>query len=371
MEVFLVGGAVRDQLLGRPVVERDWVVVGATPEIMLAEGYQQIQGGFPVFLHAQTNEEYALARREVKNAPGYRGFEVDYGADVTLEEDLKRRDLTINAIAEDGEGNLLDPYGGQADLEKRLLHHVSEAFTEDPVRLLRVARFAAQLGEYDFEVASATRSLLQQIVSSGELSHLRSERLWKETQLALGSQHPQKFFEILTSCGALQQLFPSLAEAMQTSSAPMAALLQATLINLDTASCWAVLMASFIVDKKLATESIIRHRADKRAGELLLQLVAAKASYQYLDQLNAEMLLGFCEHFVPDFKLDNSKVVSGCACLFPEQADANHRRLQLCCAAALKIQARTLLEEGFSGEALGKEMRVRRIAAIQSALKVN
>jgi tRNA nucleotidyltransferase (CCA-adding enzyme) len=210
MAVYLVGGAVRDRLLGLPVRERDWVVVGADPVELVNAGYQSVGREFPVFLHPETHEEYALARRERKVAPGYRGFTTQFSPDVTLEEDLKRRDLTINAMAQAESGELIDPYGGQADLEARQLRHVSEAFVEDPVRVLRVARFAARFAPFGFRVASQTLALMRRMTEAGEVSTLVPERVWQETERALGEADPQVFFETLRGCGALAVIFPEI-----------------------------------------------------------------------------------------------------------------------------------------------------------------
>ena len=211
MEVYLVGGAVRDRLLGRPVHERDWVVVGATPEELERDGFVPVGREFPVFLHPQTHEEYALARLERKVGLGYRGFTTQFSADVTLEEDLKRRDLTINAMAETPAGEIIDPYGGRRDLEARLLRHVSEAFVEDPVRILRVARFAARYADLGFRVADDTLGLMRRMTESGEVDALVPERVWQETERALGESRPDVFFETLRSCGALAKIFPEIA----------------------------------------------------------------------------------------------------------------------------------------------------------------
>ena len=211
MEVYLVGGAVRDRLLGRAVTERDWVVVGARPEDLEREGYLPVGREFPVFLHPQTREEYALARLERKVAPGYRGFVTEFSPQVTLEEDLRRRDLTINAMAQRATGEIIDPYGGQRDLEARLLRHVSEAFIEDPVRVLRVARFAARYAPFGFRVAEETLALMRRMSASGELAALVPERVWQETERALGEGQPEVFFETLRGCGALEVIFPELA----------------------------------------------------------------------------------------------------------------------------------------------------------------
>lgn len=210
MKTFLVGGAVRDALLRLPVKDRDWVVVGATPDSMLAEGYQQVGRDFPVFLHPRSREEYALARTERKSGNGYTGFVTQFAPDVTLEQDLQRRDLTINAIAQSDSGELIDPYGGQRDLAQRQLRHVSAAFNEDPLRVLRVARFAARFAHLNFRIADETQALMREMAISGELAHLTAERVWKETEKALLTRNPQVYFQVLRDCGALQALFPEI-----------------------------------------------------------------------------------------------------------------------------------------------------------------
>ncbi len=210
MDIYLVGGAVRDELLGRPVGERDWVVVGASPRELLDQGFKQVGKDFPVFLHPETHEEYALARTERKTAPGYYGFAIDASSTVTLEEDLRRRDLTVNAMARDREGRLVDPYGGAADLAARRLRHMSPAFAEDPVRVLRVARFAARYGPLGFQVADETLELMRAMVDSGEVDALVAERVWAETVRALGEAQPRRFVEVLRDCGALARVFPEL-----------------------------------------------------------------------------------------------------------------------------------------------------------------
>jgi len=210
MQVYLVGGAVRDALLGLPVKERDWVVVGGTREELLRLRYREVGRDFPVFLHPDSHEEYALARLERKVAPGYRGFTVEFGPGVTLEEDLARRDLTINAMAERGDGTLLDPYGGQRDLESRVLRHVSPAFIEDPVRVLRVARFAARFAPLGFRVAPETSALMHEMVERDELAALVAERVWQETEKALRESAAAVFFHVLRECGALKVVYPEI-----------------------------------------------------------------------------------------------------------------------------------------------------------------
>lgn len=210
MKIYLVGGAVRDQLLGYPVKERDWVVVGATPGQLSNQGYQQVGRDFPVFLHPKTREEYALARTERKTSPGYYGFTCEFNPQVTLEDDLARRDLTINAIAMDSDGLLIDPYHGQDDLHNKMLRHVSPAFVEDPVRVLRVARFAARYHHLGFKLADETRILMYSMVKRGELEHLVSERVWQELHGSLQERNPELFIDTLRLCGALRVVLPEL-----------------------------------------------------------------------------------------------------------------------------------------------------------------
>lgn len=212
MKIYLVGGAVRDELLGLPVRERDWVVVGARPEELLDKGFRAVGKDFPVFLHPKSGEEYALARTERKTGPGYRGFDTRFSPDVTLQQDLERRDLTVNAIAKDPDtGELIDPFGGVRDLEARLLRHVSAAFVEDPVRVLRAARFTARFAPLGFSVAPQTIELMREIAARGELNALVPERVWQETQRALEQPAPVKFFEVLRQANALSSVFPEVA----------------------------------------------------------------------------------------------------------------------------------------------------------------
>ena len=209
-QIYLVGGAVRDALLGLPVKDRDWVVVGSTPEAMLAQGFARVGADFPVFLHPQSKEEYALARTERKSGRGYGGFQFDTQASVSLEDDLRRRDLTINAIAQDSDGRIHDPFNGSRDLQNRVLRHVSEAFVEDPVRVLRIARFAARYANLGFRIAPETMALMRAQVQAGELAHLVNERVFEELKKALSEVKPSAFLRALRSCGALKVVFPEL-----------------------------------------------------------------------------------------------------------------------------------------------------------------
>ena len=264
MDIYLVGGAVRDKLLDLPVREKDWVVVGASPQAMLDQGYKQVGKGFPVFLHPETGEEYALARTERKTGPGYKGFAFHASPDVTLEQDLERRDLTINAIAETTDGTLIDPYHGQQDLKLGLLRHVSPAFAEDPVRVLRVARFAAQFSKFGLKVAHETNALMREMVNNGEVDHLVAERVWSELAKALVTDSPQKFFTVLRGCGALAVLFPEVdhdygehGEAHNRQSLPAAleALKTTVAHNNDPQVRFAVLISSLGTDLDEDTRS--------------------------------------------------------------------------------------------------------------------
>ena len=254
MDLYLVGGAVRDKLLSYPFTERDWVVVGASPEELLSQGFQPVGSDFPVFLHPETKEEYALARTERKSGVGYKGFKFFTDTSVTLEQDLSRRDLTINAIAEDSDGNLTDPYNGQQDLNDKILRHVSDAFAEDPLRVLRVARFAARYQHLGFTVAKETLSLMADIAASGELKHLTAERVWVETEKALKERSPRTYIEVLRQCNALEILFPELDRLfgiaqradyhpeVDTGIHVLMALDQATALDSDPATRFAVLV---------------------------------------------------------------------------------------------------------------------------------
>lgn len=263
MKIYLVGGAVRDKLLGLPVKEKDYVVVGATVDQMLKLGYRQVGKEFPVFLHPKTNEEYALARMERKVKPGYQGFEFDTSPHVTLEEDLQRRDLTINAMAEDEQGNLIDPYHGKQDLDNKMLRHVSLSFVEDPVRILRLGRFLARYANLDFEVAPETMALMKKMVANGEVNALVAERVWKELERALTEKNPEKFFAVLDQCGALPILFPSI----KIDGAGIQALIKSTSLSSDSVIRFAALMHD-VEDKKNIQELCNRYRAPNSHKEL-------------------------------------------------------------------------------------------------------
>jgi tRNA nucleotidyltransferase (CCA-adding enzyme) len=293
MQVYLVGGAVRDELLGLQVSERDWVVVGATPQQMEQLGYRAVGREFPVFLHPQTHEEHALARLERKTAPGYRGFVTEFSPEVTLEQDLQRRDLTINAMARaaapaggaDSGGELIDPYGGRADLDRRRLRHVSPAFAEDPVRVLRVARFAARFASLGFEVAAETRALMQAMAANGEIGALVPERVWREMQRAMGERTPEAFLDTLADCGAL----PIVLAELRWESEDRDALRAAARLTDDASVRFAVLLAgSGIADIELLCKHL---HAPARFTELALLCARLRQRLAAASTLDATDLL--------------------------------------------------------------------------------
>lgn len=324
MKIYLVGGAVRDQLLGRPVHEKDWVVIGATVEQMLAQGYQAVGKDFPVFLHPQTHDEYALARTERKTGKGYTQFSFHADPAVTLEEDLMRRDLTINAIAQDDAGTIFDPYGGRQDLDNKILRHVSPAFTEDPVRILRVARFMARYADLGFKIATETSILMRQMVRAGEVDALVPERVWQEFSLALTEPQPQQFFRVLRSCGALAILFPELdhlfgipesvkshpeidcgehallaltraANLNYTSQIRFAALLLNLGKNHTAVTLWPNHAQYQKTGVKLAQQLCTRYRASSHFRELGILTIRFHDQVYKALQLNAEELLNLLE----------------------------------------------------------------------------
>ncbi|UOO89212.1 multifunctional CCA tRNA nucleotidyl transferase/2'3'-cyclic phosphodiesterase/2'nucleotidase/phosphatase [Vitreoscilla massiliensis] len=288
MQVYLVGGAVRDGLLGLCVQDRDWVVVGATPAQMLALGYSPVGKDFPVFLHPQSHEEYALARTERKTAVGYHGFQFNTDASVTLEQDLARRDLSINAMAQDADGNIIDPYGGQADLQAGILRHVSTAFAEDPVRILRVARFAAR---YNYCVAAETLALMQQMVSSGEVDALVAERVWQELSRALSEPHPQRFFEVLQQAGALAKILPELA-ALYEHTSYWSTTMQALILAAKQQRPVSLSYALMCVHVSTPLTALHQHlRVPKDCADAADVLQAAYPALLQTEALNAETVL--------------------------------------------------------------------------------
>lgn len=354
MEVYLVGGAVRDELLDYPVVERDWVVVGCTPQQMLDLKYRQVGKDFPVFLHPQSKEEYALARTERKSGKGYTGFVCDTDPSITLEQDLSRRDLTVNAMARDESGKLIDPYGGEADLEARLLRHVSPAFVEDPLRVLRVARFAARYGHLGFTVAPETMALMTLIAAGDELLLLPAERIWSEIEKALSERSPAQFFSTLETCGALEVLFQELG----TDSNAIARLELAHQHGGQDETLFAVLLAQ--LPSAAATQLCQRLHAPRRFRELALMCVQFGNSYQQAAELEAEELLRLLEQTDALRRAQRfEQFLAACALAFPAAAGNSLllQKAQLACAA---VDIKSLAELNLSGRELGQRIRQQR-----------
>jgi tRNA nucleotidyltransferase (CCA-adding enzyme) len=374
VKTYLVGGAVRDELLGLPVAERDWVVVGATPAELLAAGFRRADADFPVFLHPETGEEYALARRETKTGRGYKGFAVETGPDVTLEQDLARRDLTINAMAKDAAGNLIDPYDGREDLAAGLLRHVTPAFVEDPVRLLRVARFAARFGQWGFRVAHGTYALLRVMAQSEDLRALRPERVWQEMRRALAAPQPWRFFEVLHRCGALRVLIPELAavlgEPVGHADAPPApalvALQRAAMAGAAPAVRFAALMHGAVPEAAAVPAFGRRLRAEREATELLALLDGALPELRGLAAARAASLVPFVDRH------RGFQNPARFAALL-HAAEAADPALATLCArlrrvreAAAAVSAEPLRAAGLVGPALGAELLRRRQAAVSA-----
>jgi tRNA nucleotidyltransferase (CCA-adding enzyme) len=401
MQIFKVGGAVRDRLLGKPVTDIDWVVVGATTEEMLAKGFRPVGADFPVFLHPQSGEEYALARTERKSGRGYGGFTFYASPEVTLEEDLIRRDLTINAMAEDEHGVLTDPYHGQQDLDARLLRHVSPAFAEDPLRVLRVARFAARYAELGFTVAPETLELMRQLSESGELEALTAERSWKEISRALMENQPQVFIQVLRDCGALKVLLPEVdalfgvpqPEAhhpeIDTGVHTLSVLEQAALHRQPLTVRWACLLHD--LGKGLTPkEEWPRHIAHEHKGLKLIKAVnerfKAPKDCQELAllvgeyhthghralELKASTLLELLQSFDVYRRPQRlEEFISAC------EMDARGRKgleqinypqadyLRGAATAARSVAVQPLLEKGFKGPELGEAIKRERLKALK------
>ena len=406
MKTYLVGGAVRDKLLNYPVHERDWVIVGATADDMLTQGFRPVGKDFPVFLHPQTNEEYALARTERKTAPGYKGFAIHADTDVTLEQDLLRRDLTINAIAEDDTGRLYDPYGGQQDLDARLLRHVSEAFSEDPVRILRVARFAARYAHLGFRIADETMHLMREMTARGEVDALVAERVWAELEKALAERTPQQFFQVLRDCNALQRLFPELDALFGVPQPPkfhpevdtgihsLMALEQATNLSDEPLVRFAAVMHD--IGKGLTPAEILPgHHGHEEAGAKLFAKVAQRMRVPDQYKRLTSQVIRYHTHCHRAFELKASTLVDTLyaldalrksnqslelfllACI----ADARGRTgmenrdyqqadvLRTAQKAALSVDVQPFIEQGLIGSAIGEALRRKRIEAVKAAIR--
>ena len=371
MQIYKVGGAVRDRLLGRPVTEVDWVVVGATAEALAAQGFRPVGADFPVFLHPETGEEYALARTERKSGRGYGGFTFHAAPDVTLEQDLIRRDLTVNAMAEDDEEHVIDPYGGRADLQARLLRHVSPAFAEDPLRVLRVARFAARYCTLGFQVAPETLLLMQEMVASGELDALTAERLWKEISRALLEERPDVFIRVLHDCGALAVLLPEVVARFVADRPEPGARLYATLrqtaeVQASLNVRWACLLLDVPEEQHAAISA--RLKVPREPAELALLLArhwpTALQARQLTPEAWFELLQGFDVLRRP---ARFEEFLQACDCAATVRTDEGEPPLALLRQAAevlRGVEVQPLVAQGFKGAALGEALKQARIDAL-------
>lgn len=360
MQVYLVGGAVRDRLLGYPYHERDWVVVGATPQQLLDLGYQQVGNDFPVFLHPKTKEEYALARTERKNGKGYNGFDCYSAPDVSLEQDLQRRDLTINAIAEDEQGQLIDPYQGQQDIEKKLLRHVSMAFSEDPLRVLRTARFFARYYHLGFQIAPETLQLMTTISQSGELQHLSRERIWKETERALTEQSPEHYFIALQHCQALAVLFP-MFDPLNTQS--FVYLKRA--VSHQATSLLRFALLFYQLPHPTLAQSLKQLKVPNDFAELA-QIINQFAPLLLGGVTSGEQLLTLFSEADVYRRPNRFQQLLDCCCLIEPSFDSAiiQRALQRC----LAIDVGAIVAQGLTGKAIGDALKQQRLTALKEQL---
>ncbi len=406
MKVFLVGGAVRDKLLNHPVKERDWVVLNETPESMIAKGFQPVGKDFPVFLHPHSHEEYALARTERKTAPGYKGFMVHAAPDVNLEQDLRRRDLTINAIAMSPEGEIIDPYGGQSDLEKRIFRHISPAFAEDPVRILRVARFAARYAHLGFTLAEETRALMQDMVTAGEVDHLVPERVWAELFKALNEPTPSAFFHILRECAALASIFPEIHRLfgvpqpekhhpeIDTGVHSLLCLEQAAALSSSTEVRFAALMHD--LGKGLTPEEQWPHHyGHEKNGMPVLENLCARLRIPNAFKVLALLVMQYHTHCHRVFELRASTLTDMLAALGAfKPANTTLDKFLLACEAdakgrtgyeqidypqahyiieaaraAIAVDTAAILQSGLQGSQIGEAIRRLRVQAVAECIK--
>lgn len=365
MQVYLVGGAVRDKLLHRKVTERDWVVVGATPAQLLAEGYTQVGKDFPVFLHPQTQEEYALARTERKTGGGYTGFSCHATPDVTLEEDLLRRDLTINAMAESASGELIDPYNGQADLQQRLLRHVSSAFNEDPLRIFRVARFAARYAYLGFSVAEETMMLMQNMAASDDIRHLSAERVWQETRRALMEDNPEVYLSVLQQCGALKAWMPEL-EAVITDESITDSLQQAAASEHPLAVRWATVcwpleqQALEALQKRL---KVPNQQAD--CAQLAAKILPSLAEHIHLSKWLLEAL-NTCDAWRRPERLE--RLIPLFTVVYPDQGQHFKGVFTNALAAANQVDVKAIIAAGHKGPDIKQQLSQRRLKQIEQSI---
>lgn len=371
MQIYKVGGAVRDRLLGRPVSDIDWLVVGATVEQMQALGYRPVGADFPVFIHPRTGEEYALARTERKSGRGYGGFTFHASPEVTLEEDLVRRDLTINAMAEDAHGNLCDPYNGKEDLDRRILRHVSPAFAEDPLRVLRVARFAARYAPLGFHVAGETLELMRQISASGELQALTAERSWKEIERALMEDQPQVFIQVLRDCDALKELMPEINALFDAQRPdPLAALREAARAQQPLNVRWACLLQGLGEPSQVKAVNQ-RFKAPRECQELASLVNECQPLCHNAKALSAASLLDLLQKF-DVYRRPQRFEDFIAACEMEARGQRNDQAypqadyLRGAAAAAKAVDVKPLVEKGLAGQALGEALKAQRLEALEA-----
>jgi len=401
MQIYLVGGAVRDQLLNIPTKDNDWVVVGSTPEELVDLGFQQVGADFPVFLHPQTQEEHALARTERKSGSGYQGFICDFTPEVTLEQDLIRRDLTINAMAQDHDGNIIDPFNGQQDLQQKILRHVSPAFSEDPLRVLRVARFAARFAHLGFAVAEETMDLMSQLSSGNELSTLTPERVWQETQRALTEQQPWIYFEVLQQCGALKTLMPEIDQLFGVPQPEqhhpeidcgihmLLSLKQAAQLTIEPEVRWAVVCHD--LGKGITPEELLpKHHGHEQKGKKLVSALCKRLKCPKDYAQLAELSCMYHTHVHRAFEL-RAKTIADLfskldvwrkperfeqfltTCIADARGRTGHESAEYpqadylcqCLHTCLNISNQEIIADGFQGKAIGEEVLKRRIKAIE------
>jgi len=401
MKTYLVGGAVRDKLLGIAVKDHDWVVTGATPEEMLEKNFTPVGKDFPVFLHPETHEEYALARTERKTAAGYHGFQFHADSNITLKEDVKRRDLTINALAEDENGNIIDHVNGQADIENRILRHVSAAFSEDPVRILRIARFAARFSQLGFTIANETMQLMQDMVKQGEVNALVAERVWQETSRALAEPAPEVFIEVLRECGALKILFPEIDRLfgvpqpvehhpeIDTGIHTMMVLQQACLLSDDPVVRFAALTHD--LGKGTTPKKILPHHYDheERGYHLVKELCKRYKIPNQFRQL-AEITSRYHTHVHRAFEIKPKTLLKVLNATDAFRKPARFAQFLLACMAdshgrpgyenydyqqapffalmlekAANVNVQEIIKDGFENEKISEELHKRRLAIIK------
>ncbi len=369
MKIFLVGGAVRDELLGLPVKDRDWVVTGATPEDMSGLGYRPVGQDFPVFLHPETNEEYALARTEKKSGHGYAGFIFHTSPDTTLEEDLKRRDLTVNAIAKDQDGELIDPYGGLQDLEKRILRHVSPAFREDPLRILRVARFSARFKDMSFSVARETRRLMKEMVQEGEAAWLVAERVWQETARALDENAPSCYFMELSQSGALDVVMPEIADLYQgDNSFSSRALTKASSLKAETVVRFACACCTLQENNQSRVQALCKRLKVPKQFKEVAELTAMHIHLWLEDQpIPAPRRLSLLQQADAFRRSERFKhILSACSILAQADNRADFITNQLIedLSRCRRVEIKDLVEQGLKGKELAEAIQNARLSAM-------